>query len=327
MHGNSVRFPATSERDKRERTHEMGEAQYTQLEAEPRDFVAAELRRHTREHRMNSFGWPAKLNRTKGGVKLSFADWPDITETATTVQEAVLRAKDSLNHAVMLRINAGTSVPPPSNLQPGQVLIPITEDLAVRLQAYAEERDTQLFRETAEVHRVQRDLRAAFLAERQAYVEPIERLIERTDAGASEYASIGIRFCYILNAGGLIAVPAIMEILPDTAIGASKMLVPAFTFVGGVFLAATTNYLAYHSMIKASESHSYQASATGKEVFGMYFPPEDQTDHDAEIAQDRFDREDNREKAAFWANKAKVTFCLSIGGFFAGVLFAIHGLS
>ena len=34
MHGNSVRFPATSERDKRERTHEMGEAQYTQLEAE-----------------------------------------------------------------------------------------------------------------------------------------------------------------------------------------------------------------------------------------------------------------------------------------------------
>ena len=205
--------------------------------------------------------------------------------------------------------------------------IPITEDVAVRLQAYAEERDTQLFREATELHRVQRELRAAFLAERQAYLEPIERLVERTDAGASEYASIGIRFCYILNAGGLIAVPAIMEILPDAAIAASKMLVPAFTFVGGVFLAAATNYLAYHSMIKASEGHSYQGDAVGKEVLGMYFPPEDQAARDAEIAQDRFDRERNREKAAFWANTAKATFCLSISAFIVGVLSAIHGLS
>ena len=61
----------------------------------PRNYVAVELRKHTREHRMNSFGWPAKLNRTKGGVELSFADWPDITESRTTVQEAVLRAKDA----------------------------------------------------------------------------------------------------------------------------------------------------------------------------------------------------------------------------------------
>ena len=226
-----------------------------------------------------------------------------------------------------LRIRAGTGVPPPSDLRPGQVLIPITEDVAVRLQAYAEERDTHLFREAAELHRVQRELRAAFLAERRAYLEPIERSVERTDAGATEYASIGIRFCYILNPGGLIAVPAIMEILPDAAIAASKMLVPPFTFVGGVFLAAATNYLAYHSMIKASESHSDQADATGKEVLGMYFPPEDQAAHDAEIAQDRFDCERNREKAAFWANTAKVTFCLSIGAFIVGVLSAIHGLS
>ena len=48
---------------------------------------------------------------------------------------------------------------------------------------------------------------------------------------------------------------------------------------------------------------------------------------DAEIAQDQFDRERNREKAAFWANTAKVTFCLSIGAFIVGVLSAIHGLS
>ena len=72
------------------------------MKPSPRDYVAVELRKHTREHGMNSFGWPAKLNRTRGGVELSFADWPDITESGKTVQEALLRAKDALNHAVML---------------------------------------------------------------------------------------------------------------------------------------------------------------------------------------------------------------------------------
>ena len=118
---------------------------------------------------MNGFGWPATLKRTKGGVELSFPDWPDIVETGTTVQEAVIRARDALNRAVMLRIGEGTRIPLPSELQPGQLHVPIAEEVAVHLEAYLEERDKEYFREAAELQRVQHDLRAAFFTERRAH--------------------------------------------------------------------------------------------------------------------------------------------------------------
>ena len=59
----------------------------------------------------------------------------------------------------------------------------------------------------------------------------------------------------------------------------------------------------------------------------MYFSGEDHATHDAEIAQHRLDRERSWESARCWANVAKVTFCLAIGAFIGGVLFAIDGLS
>ena len=276
---------------------------------------------------MNSFGWPAKLKRTKDGVELSLPDWPDITESGATVQEAVLRARDALNHAVMLRIRTGTRVPSPSDLRPGQILVPVAEEVALSLEAHAEERDEQLFRDVAELQRVERDRRAAFWAERQAYLDLPLRFGERADAGAREFASIGIRFCYLLNAGGLIAVPAIMEIVPDAALAATTLLVPTITFVAGVLLAAVTNYLAYHSMVMDGQGHAHHANAAGMEVLGMHFPPEDHSEHDAAVAQARLEHERSGKKAVFWANLASGTFCVSIGAFIVGVLSAIWGLS
>ena len=142
-----------------------------------------------------------------------------------------------------------------------------------------------------------------------------------------EYASIGIRFCYILNAGGLIAVPAIMEILPDAAVAASKLLVPTITFVAGVLLAAATNFLAYYSMVKGTESLLHHAVADSKDLYGMYFPLEDQAAHGAEIAQERIDHERKLGTAGRLALWSRVAFCLAIGAFLFGVLAAISGLS
>lgn len=230
-------------------------------------------RRRAQAGPMSSFGWPATVKPTPEGVEVSLPDWPDIIESGTTVQEAVLRARDALNHAVMLRIRTGTRVPPPGDLQPGQVLVPIAEEVAVSLEAYAEERDDRLFRDVTELQRVERDRRAAFWAERQAYLDLPLRFGERADAGAREFASIGIRFCYLLNAGGLIAVPAIMEILPQANLAPTTLLVPTITFVVGVLLAAATNFLAYHSMVMDTQSHAHHANAAGMEVLGMHFPP------------------------------------------------------
>ena len=276
---------------------------------------------------MSSFGWPATVRRTREGVELSLLDWPDITASGTTVQEAVLRARDALNQAVVLRIRTGVRVPPPGDLQPGQILVPISEEVALSLEAYAEQRDDQLFRNVAELQGVERDRRAAFWAERQAYLDLPLRFAERADAGAREFASIGIRFCYLLNAGGLIAVPAIMELLPEADHAATTLLVPTITFVAGVLLAAATNFLAYHSMVADGQSHAHHAHAAGMEVLGMHFPPEDQSAHDAAVAQARLEHERGAKKAVFWANLARGTFCISVGAFIVGVLSAIRSLS
>ena len=275
---------------------------------------------------MNTYSWPASIAIVDGEFILTFSDWPDIAVSGTSVQELILSATDKLSSAVLAQIRAGGAIPQPSDLGPRQTPIAIDAETAAHLDSYLEERQIRIFRQNNEVLEFYRNRRAAFLAEHRASIDPIERLIERMDAAARDFASIGIRFCYILNAGGLVVIPAIMEILPDAKIEGSLLLWPAGSFGLGVLLAAVTNYLAYISTTKASEAWSYESNARAKECSAAYYPPENQATHQGEIEAERASFKIKLGRAQFYANIGICTFVGTIFAFLAGVGLAICGL-
>ena len=276
---------------------------------------------------MNTYTWPANVVIVGNAVSLSFPDWPGLSAEGTSVQQAMFSATDVLSKAVLMRIEAKANIPEQSDLGPRQVPIAINAEVTAQLDGYLEERQAKLFQQTNEAQQVQHHRRAAFLAEFRAYLDPIEHTIERADAGAVEYASIGIRFCYILNAGGLVAVPAIMELLPNEEIAGSILFFPACAFVCGVVLAALTNFLAYRSMVLAGEGWLYESHARAKEVSGLYYPPEDSATHEGVIAQNRVNQEQKIELANICSNISIRTFGASVLAFLIGVGTAIFKLS
>ncbi len=167
--------------------------------------------------------------------------------------------------------------------------------------------------------------RAAYLTDYRASIDPIERICENADKGANEFASIGVRFCYILNAGGLVVIPAIMELLPETPVRTS-MFVPAVLFACGILLAAIANYLAYRSQFKLGESWSDELDARAKDVGGKYYPPNDQAAHQAEIGRYRLGHTKSLESAKSCKNWGVGAFGCSIILFIVGVGCAICGI-
>ena len=275
---------------------------------------------------MSTYAWPASITMIKDRVFLSFPDWQDVSVDRASIQEAMLVATDALSEAVATRIHAGATIPEPSDLGPRQIPIAINVETAAYLDSYLEERKIRNFRQRNEVLEFYRNRRTAFLAEYRASIDPVERMIERMDAAARDFASIGIRFCYILNAGGLVVIPAIMEILPDAKIEGSLLLWPAGSFGLGVLLAAVTNYLAYISTTKASEAWSYESNARAKECSASYYPPENQATHQGEIEAERASSKIKLGRAQFYANIGICTFVGTIFAFLAGVGLAICGL-
>ena len=275
---------------------------------------------------MNTYSWPASVTKVDDEFILTFSDWPDLAVSGASVQEVILLATDRLSSAVLAQIRTGTAIPQPSDLGPRQIPIAIDAETAVHLDNYLEERQIRIFRQNNEVLEFYRNRRAAFLAEHRASIDPIERMIERIDAAARDFASIGIRFCYILNAGGLVVIPAIMEILPDAKIEGSLLLWPAGSFGLGVLLAAVTNYLAYISTTKASEAWSYESNARAKECSAAYYPPENQATHQGEIEAERARFEKELGCAQLYAKIGICTFVGTIFAFLAGVGLAIWGL-
>ena len=171
-------------------------------------------------HAVKTYAWPASLTSTNAGVLLTLPDWPDLSVSGARVPEVTLVATDSVSDWVSRRIDEKAKIPEPSDIGLGQVLIPINAEAAARLDAYLEERQARMFREANEMQQVYDNRRMAYLTDFRASNEPVARMIEYCNDAATEFAAIGIRFCYILNAGGLIAVPAIMEILaPEKGVG------------------------------------------------------------------------------------------------------------
>ena len=165
--------------------------------------------------------------------------------------------------------------------------------------------------------------RAAYLADLQAATDPVERLREAADNNAAEFASIGVRYSYILNAGGLVAVPAIMELLPTTAIDKSLLILPAFLFAIGILSAAATNLLAYCSSLKAARTWAHERNARIHDTSVQYHPPPDRGKINETISKERSSFRHNIELAQHQSNRGLTAFIISVILFMAGVFSAI----
>ena len=168
--------------------------------------------------------------------------------------------------------------------------------------------------------------RAAYLADLQAATDPVERLREAADNNAAEFASIGVRYSYILNAGGLVAIPAIMELLPTTAVDKSLLLLPAILFATGILSAAATNLLAYCSSLKAAQAWAHERNARIHDTSVQYHPPPDRGKIDETILKERSSYHHNIELAQHHSNRGLAAFIFSVLLFMAGVFSAIFGL-
>ena len=275
---------------------------------------------------MNKYAWPARVEKDTGKIVLVFPDWEGIAVSGTTGSEAARKATEALSQAVLVRIEADASVPAPSELQQRQILVYVTEETAARVDAYLESRDEREFRKGNELEKIQRDFRTAYLTEREAHVGRLERLTELSEGSVREFASIGIRFAYILNAGGLVAVPAIMELLPKNSGSGAALLAPAVIFVVGILAAAVTNFLAYRSSAMISEGYLLLIATQEMEISGIYYPPDDPTTHEGEIEELRQKNKKMVKLARRANNWAVWTFGGAIASFLLGVASAIIGL-
>ena len=280
---------------------------------------------------MTTYAWPASVAANNVGVVLTFPDWSDLSVDGANLPEVILRATNSLSAAVSRRIVDKSTIPNPSDLGPNQIWIAITADAAARLEGYIEERQAKMFQQNNDLRQAHDNRRMAYLNDFRARNEPSVRMIEYCNEAATEFVAIGIRFCYILNAGGLIAVPAIMEIFaPGEGVGmtvpGSALLWPAILFASGILLGVATNYCAYQSMFIAAEAWTHESAASAKETSTAYYPPENPTNQQNEIVQERLNHQTKLQLAMRWANIGRLTFGGAVLAFLFGVGFAIYAI-
>ena len=85
---------------------------------------------------MNTYAWPASVTMIRNKVVLTFSDWPDVSASGASIQEAMLLALEALSEAVATRIHAGAAIPEPSDLGPRQIPIAINVETSARLDGY-----------------------------------------------------------------------------------------------------------------------------------------------------------------------------------------------
>ncbi len=227
----------------------------------------------------------------------------------------------------MKRVGADVDIPAPSEFGPRELPIPISDEATARLDQWLKAKDEQRFKEQSQLEQMRRERRASFLTEFRANLEPIERRREQADNGATDFALLGVKSCYFLNAGGLVVLPAILQALSGDSAIAISLLWPSIIFSVGILFAVLTNYLGYRSLWLAGEMWGCESSARAREVSSLHYPPEDQEEHDKKISQDRVDYEKKNRSANRCANSGVITFGLSMLCFVAGVGVTIYMLS
>ena len=95
---------------------------------------------------MRDFSYPVVLTEddTEGGFVVSFPDLPEAITQGDDSAEALSQAADALEEAVAGRIRRGDEIPAPSRPRPGQLLVPVPAQTAVKAALYLALRESGL---------------------------------------------------------------------------------------------------------------------------------------------------------------------------------------
>jgi hypothetical protein len=109
------------------------------------------------------------------------------------------------------------------------------------------------------------EYRDMFLKEWQVAMNPMNEWAKEADKGANAYAQSVIKSAYLLNGGGLVAVPAAVSLFKvDVDVGQSLAGIAGASalFITGIILAWLTSGAAYFAMFALGGSHIHSMEAT-----------------------------------------------------------------
>lgn len=94
---------------------------------------------------MRSYQYPAAfVPAEEGGFVITFRDVPEAISQGESIEECIEQATDSLDEAIIGRINDGEDIPAPSEREPGEYLIPVPPQTALKAALYEEIRNRNL---------------------------------------------------------------------------------------------------------------------------------------------------------------------------------------
>ena len=133
-------------------------------------------------------------------------------------------------------------------------------------------------------------------------------------------------YCYLLNAGGLVAIPAIIELLPVRDLDQSTMILPACLFALGILLAAVINYLTYFVTNKSREGLINEHQVRSWTIHESFYHPKDETIIRKKIEEHSLIRDRAYKMISCYTNLGIIVFAITIACFLAGVFNAIYGM-
>jgi antitoxin HicB len=81
--------------------------------------------------------YPATVERDEAGFFLvTFSDFPEAATDGKSKEEALHEAADALEEAIAGRINRGDTIPHPSRVSRGQVVVPVPAQMAIKAVLY-----------------------------------------------------------------------------------------------------------------------------------------------------------------------------------------------
>lgn len=86
---------------------------------------------------MQSYAYASVIAEEDGDFVVSVRDLPQVVTSGSTCNEAYDLAVDAITAVVETLIDRGLDVPAPSALQPGEVLVPLSPQLAAKAAVYS----------------------------------------------------------------------------------------------------------------------------------------------------------------------------------------------
>lgn len=268
---------------------------------------------------MAMYAWPANVANHQSRFVASLVDWPGIIGSGPTVNDAVIDTMGKVSDSVRQRISDRVKIPAPSELKPGQIQVPLDDDANARLEAYLDEIKDKSLKKSLEIDQANRDKRAAYLTEHRINLEPVERQAQQADHGSIEFASIALKAGYVLNGGGLVAIPAILKLAEGQTALDTLLLSSVVLFVIGIVLTCAANYFAYRSMFVAAEGHVKEIEARVIIVADIYYPPKDPSSRQQSVLESRAGSQSKLNSARISADIGLRCWAASVFLFIAGV--------